>query len=200
MKKLSCFIAGLFVFLMLAGSLFAQAQEARPPDFAEFERLAAERIPLIRDATFVPDYRATYIAQAKRFESFLNQYPASPLKPEALLRTALLYLNVEGREVHALRRALFFCQGEALEHHDQQKFDLCQQRFVLNLVSIGGTVDPIYECLARRILEGLVERYPHVKRYHYIRIGPGAGGFRFDDSEEIGTIALYILGQGIRNQ
>lgn len=193
MNKLSGFIAGLFVFLVLAGSssILAQAQE-RPPDFAEFEGLASGPIPWIKDGTLVPDYRAMLVAQVGRFSAFLEKYPDSPLKAEAILRMALLHLDVEKQEIHMFRRELFFCQAAALMERNQEKEDLCRRRFMMNVASVGGAPDPVYQALGRQILVGLVAHYPHARRY----IMKPDVGFLFDD-EEVGGIAMYILAQGV---
>ncbi|KKT57193.1 MAG: hypothetical protein UW81_C0005G0030 [Candidatus Giovannonibacteria bacterium GW2011_GWC2_44_9] len=200
MKNLCCLMAVLYMFVLAA--IPARAQEAGssygtmvgPQDFFEFEELASRPMPQITDEeTSIPDYRAMYIARAKRFEAFLDKYPGSPLKPEVLLRVALLYLGVERQEIRALRQELFFCQGMALKQHDQRRFDLCKQRFALDIIGAGGPTDPVYEHLARQILDELVERYPHARRY--IMSEPSVGGFRFDE-EEIGAFALYLLAGG----
>jgi len=200
MKKVSGFIAVLCL-LVLAVPAFAQQESDSPydiingrhQDFAEFEKLVSGPLPWIRDKTLVPDIRAMYIAQAKRFEAFVTKYPASPLKAEALLRMAVLYFDVEGQEVHMFRQQMFFCQGVALEQQNKQDFYLCKQKFMLSVVSSGSVKDPTYEYLGRQILNELVEKYPHVKRY--IRVA--GGGFSFDETEEIGAIALYILTRGM---
>ena len=201
MKKLGCFVAVFCLFFMAAMPMFAQTESDSPyiitngraQDFVEFEELVSGPMPWVRDRTFVPDYRAIYIAQAKRFEAFAAKYPASPLKAEALLRIAALYSDVEGQEVHMFRQQMFFCQGVALEQQNKQDFYLCEQKFMLSVVSSGSVKDPTYEYLGRQILNELVEKYPHVKRY--IRVA--GGGFSFDETEEIGAIALYILTRGM---
>lgn len=199
MNKLSWFIAGLCLVVLAAFPVFAQTESdspyemtnGRPQDFVEFEELASGPMPWVRDRTFVPDYRAMSIAQAKRFEAFLDKYPASPLKPEALLRLAIFYLGVEGQDIHMLRQQLFFCQGIALEQRSQQKADLCQQRFMLSVASSGSPMDQNYLFLGQQILERLSKEYPRARRY--VMVG---GKFRFDE-EEIGGIALYILAMGV---
>ena len=201
MKKLSCFVAVLCLLVFVAIPVFAQQKSDSPydvingrhQDFTEFEELVVGPMPWIRDRTLVPDYRAMYIAQAKRFEAFVAKYPESPLKPEALFRTAALYFDVEGLEVHMFRQEMFFCQGRALWEQNKQNFYLCEQRFVLGVVSTGNAKDPTYEYLGRQILNGLVEKYPYVKRY--LRVADG--GFSFSEAEEIGAIALYILTRGM---
>lgn len=194
MKKLSCFLAVLYLIVLTFPLAFAQQESDSPydmingrhQDFTEFEELASGPMPWIRDETLVPDYYAIYLEQAKRFESFLARYPKSPLKPEALLRIAMLYLDVEGPDVHAFRRKLFFCQGVALQRQNDQDFYRCEQEFNLNVAS-SGKIDLVYERLGRSILEELAERYPDAKRYI-----KDSGGFRFDD-EEIAAISLYVL-------
>jgi len=200
MNKLSGFVAGLCLIVLVVAPVPAFAQReadspyevinGRPQDFTEFEELASGPMPWVRDRTFVPDYRAMHIAQTKRFEAFLDKYPNSPLRPEALLRMAILYLVVESPEIHMFRQQLFFCQGIALEQRSKQKMDLCQQRFQLSVASSDNPMDPVYQFLGQQILERLVIQYPRARRY--IMVG---GEFRFDD-EEIGAIALYVLAQG----
>lgn len=199
MKKLSCFMAGLCLMLLAIPALaqlednFPYKMAARQQDFVEFEGLVSRPKPWITDKALIPNYRAMVIMQAKRFEAFLEKYPESPLKPEALFRAATLYLSVERQEVHAFRQELFLCKGIALEQGDERKLDICQQRFMLSVASIGGIADPIYERLARKVFGKLVEQYPHVKRY--LRFADGE--FSFSEDEEIGALALYILAQGM---
>ncbi|OGF87639.1 hypothetical protein A3B19_02490 [Candidatus Giovannonibacteria bacterium RIFCSPLOWO2_01_FULL_46_32] len=202
MKTISGFTAVLCLLVLFAIPVFAQQESDSPydiingrhQDFGDFEELASGPMPWVRDRTFVPDYRAMHLEQVKRYESFLAKYPESPLKAEALFMLAMLYLGVEGQDVHMFRQRLFVCQGVALEQRNQQKLDICQMQFMLSIASAGGAADPTYQRLGRQVLKGLVEKYPHARRY--IMIKPGAGGFRFDE-EEIGAIALYVLAQGM---
>ncbi|MDP3784749.1 MAG: hypothetical protein Q8R12_01585 [bacterium] len=180
----------IFLFLLFACSPPAQAQKERPTDFMEFEELVAGPMPLLRDRTFVPDYRRTHLEHAKRFEAFLDKYPDSPLRPEALIRTARIYLNVERPEIHMLRQQLFFCQASAMQLSQPLRIELCQQRYMLSVMDADGASDPYYTDLAKQILNQLVELYPRAKRY--IILKPGVGVFSFVE-EEIGAFALYLL-------
>lgn len=189
MKIKNILLAFLFFFV---NSFLAQAQKTRPQDFIEFEELVSGPMPLFRDRIFVPDYRRMFLEHAKRFEAFLDKYQGSLLRPEALLRTAWLYLNVERQEVHMFRQELFFCQASAIQLSQPQKMDICQQRYMLNVTSMGGMNDPAYAYVAKQILNQLVEQYPRAKRYIMI---DKIGEFSFDE-EEIGAFALYLLAKG----
>ncbi len=188
MKKLSCLIAGLFMFLMLAGSLLAQAQEARPPDFVEFEKLFSGPALSVEDESFAPDYRLALFEHVERFEIFLEKYPDSTLKPEVLLRIAVIYFTLEGPGVYKFRRELFFCQAAAMLPLDRSELEICQRRYALGIANMGGVKDTFYEYVAKRMFYQLAEQYPHAKRY--IMIGPQV--FRFDE-EEVGAFALFTL-------
>ena len=195
-KLISCFLAILCLFVLSAMPVFAQTEldspynvvNGRHQDFAEIEKLFSGPIPSVKDESFVPDYRQAVVEHAERFEVFLEKYPDSPLKPEILLRTAVMFLNVEAPGVYKLRRELCFCQAAAMLPLDFNEFEICQRRYALGIANMGGAKDTLYEYIAKQMLYQLAEQYPRAKRY--IMIGPQAFSF---DEEEVGAFALYML-------
>src|SRR3989344_4549604 len=198
MNKLSGFVAGLCLIVLVAIPVFAFAQtesdspydivNGRHQDFAEFEKLFSGPIPSVKDESLVPNYRQVVVEYAERFEVFLEKYPDSPLKPEILLRTAVMFLNVEAPGVYNLRRELFFCQAAAMLPLDLNEFEVCQRRYALGIANMGGVKDPFYEYIAKQMLYQLTEQYPRAKRY--VMVGPQV--FPFEE-EEVGAFALFVL-------
>lgn len=173
------------VFFFLIYPLGLVAEEARPPDFVEFEMIALGLETSFEDS-YYQDSRYNFLSRAGLYEKFLKKYPKSLLVAAARLAIAEIYQEIELPIINELRTGMDLCIRRA---HDRQKIDLCQALFDVN--KLAPMYDLVYRDLAAEILTELIEKNGYDK--HYVMVRREIGGFRFID-EDVGGYALFILG------
>lgn len=192
MKIKNVLLTFLFFFVFFANSFLAQAQEARTPDFVEYEKITLRPLTDFENL-FYPSVRLLALYQVSSYEDFVRRYPNSPLIPNVKLNIAKLYKDVESAEADMWRGELRSCvlnsRGKSWEA------EACEAKFRLQIyVYAKPWHDLSYWDLSKKIFLALVKNHGHEKIYAILL--PKIGGFGFVD-EDIGGEALFWLSQTV---